>query len=157
MARFYQGKYRLQNPDKYAGVKAPIFRSGWEAKFFNFLDMNKNVSKWISEPSQMNIAYTLPDGTAHRYVPDVYCEMKLKDGSIKKFLIEIKPSSQSPFHVPPPAKPKRQTSKSMRNWRAAVKAYMTNKFKWMAAQAWCTKRGIKFIVFTEKESNGAFK
>jgi hypothetical protein len=156
MARFYQGVYKLQNPEKYAGNKAPIYRSSWEAKFDRFLDMNKNVVKWISEPSQMVIPYVLPDGSTHSYIPDYYVEMKLLDGSIRKFIVEVKPSKQSPFHSPPPKPPKKQTSKSMSNYRAALKTYTINKFKWLAAQEWCKKRGIRFIVYTEIEAKGGF-
>ena len=150
-AGFYQGKYKISYPGKYLGQKAPIARSSWEFTFMAFLDNNANVSKWISEPPTMTIGYKLPDGSSHRYIPDFYVEMKTKSGRTKRFLIEVKPSKQSPYHSPPPKEPKRRTTKAIANWRQALKMYITNKLKWEAAEKYCKTKGIKFMVMTEIE------
>jgi hypothetical protein len=154
---FYKGIFKISYPHKYCGMKPPIYRSSWEARFCGFLDNNKNVIKWDSEPSKMTIQYILPDGTEHKYVPDYYVEMKTRDGRIKKFLIEVKPSDQSPYHSPPPKEPKRKSAKAMRNFRGKLKMYLKNKYKWIEAEKWCKKRGLKFIVYTEIEACGGFK
>jgi hypothetical protein len=156
MSGFYQGKYKILNPEKYTGAKAPICRSGWEFKFARFLDVNKNVLAWDSEPSQMKIPYNLPDGTSHVYIPDFVVSMRTKDGRVKRFLVEIKPSAQSPYHTKMPAEPKNKTAKALRNHAAKMKMWVTNKFKWEATEKYCKKRGIAFLVYTEIEAKGAF-
>jgi hypothetical protein len=153
---FYKGKFCLHRPEKYMGNKSPVYRSSWEAKFFWWLENNKNVIKWESEPPKMKINYKLPDGSSHVYTPDVYVEMRTNDGRIKPFLVEIKPSAESPRHSPVPSEPKRKTNKAMSNYRTRVKTYFKNKSKWAATEEWCKKRGITFIVYTEIESGGAF-
>ena len=104
----------------------------------------------------MEINYVLPDGTKHRYIPDYYVEMRTRDGRVKKFLVEVKPQKQDPYSSPPPKEPKNKTAKAMRNYRKALRTYMTNACKFEAAEKWCKKRGIKFIVYTEVHAAGAF-
>jgi hypothetical protein len=155
-AAFYQGIYKMENPSKYIGGKAPMMRSGWEFKFARFLDLNDNVVKWASEHSKTVIPYKYPDGSNHRYIPDFWVEMRLRGGEVRKFLIEIKPSKESPYHVDAPKEPKRKTAKALRNYGAKLRTYMINKCKWDAAEEWCKKRGITFLVYTEIESGTAF-
>jgi glycerate-2-kinase len=69
----------------------------------------------------------------------------LKEGNIiKKYLIEIKPSSQT------------RTPKASKNKKASSLLYeqtqwIVNQAKWEAAKAYAKKRGFEFIILTEKE------
>ena len=65
-----------------------------ELKSMRWMDNNNNVLNWTSET--IVIPYISPkDGKMHRYFTDLSCEMKMKDGSIKKLLIEVKPEKQT--------------------------------------------------------------
>ncbi len=90
---FRQGVYKPINRNKYKGSKDPVYRSGWELKFFKFCDGNPNVLEWTSEG--IIIPYVSPvDNKVHRYFVDnmVY----IKEGEVtKRYLIEIKPSKQT--------------------------------------------------------------
>jgi len=156
MPKFYKGVYKVKHPEKYIGTAKPICRSGWEFTFARFLDLNKNVIRWGSELPTTVIEYTMPDFSKHRYIPDYYVEMRTREGNVRKFLVEVKPSKQSPRHVPPPKEPKKKTSKSLAQYRAALKVYVTNALKWKAAEEWCKARGITFLVITEKEAGIGF-
>lgn len=140
---FLQGKYKPANPEKYKGnILNIVYRSSWERKFLYYCDMNENVLEYSSE--EKAIPYRSPvDGKIHRYYPDFLIKVKESDGSIKKYMIEIKPSKQT---VPPP-KPKRQTKKYI----AEVYEYAKNQSKWEAAREWCADRGYEFKVITEHE------
>ena len=139
----YQGKFKPQNPLKYKGDPGNIFyRSGWELKLMFKLDHNPNVIWWRSE--EIALPYRSPvDGKIHRYFPDFLIKVKESNGSIKKYMIEIKPLKQT---VPPP-KPKRQTQKYI----AEVYEYAKNQSKWEAAKDWCADRGYEFKIITESE------
>ena len=147
---FYQGEWIVKRPEKYLGRKPPIYRSGWEAKFLGFLEESKNVVKWDSEPDNMILRYQTPDGAWHNYHPDFYVEMYDKKGNLNKFLVEIKPADQSPWHTKPKP-PKRKTTKAINRYRMMVQTHIKNAAKWKAAKEWCDKRGIKFMVLTEIE------
>ena len=72
-----------------------------------YCDTNDSVIEWGSE--EVIIPYLSPwDGRIHRYFPDFYIKIKQHDGSVKKFIIEIKPKKQC---SPPEKKPKRKTKK----------------------------------------------
>ena len=50
MARkFAQGRYNLKNPQKYIGLKTPLFRSSWEFAFMKFCDESPSIMRWSSE------------------------------------------------------------------------------------------------------------
>ena len=55
MGRFAQGKYTLQNPDKYVGTKTPTYRSSWEFTFMKFCDEHPSVAKWQVKQSKFHI------------------------------------------------------------------------------------------------------
>jgi hypothetical protein len=145
MKKFLQGKYTPKFPEKYKGNPYEIYyRSSWERKFCTYCDLNENVLEWQSE--EKCIPYRSPvDGKIHRYFPDFLIKVKDVNGSIKKYVIEIKPKKQT---VPPP-KPKRQTKKYIQE----VYEYARNQSKWEAARDWCMDRGYEFKVITEKELN----
>lgn len=145
MRKYYQGRYKVKNPEKYVGdVNNVIYRSSYELKFMNFLDGHPNVTKWGSE--ELIIPY-MWNGEPHRYFPDFVVEMVSKDGAIKKMLVEIKPWSETQ----PPVAPKKRTQKALLGYENAIITYTKNVAKWQHAKAFAEKNGAQFIVLTEKE------
>jgi hypothetical protein len=142
----YKGKFKPSFPQKYLGDPTNIiYRSLWELKFLKYCDTNVNILEYASE--ELAIPYRSPvDGKIHKYFPDVYIKVKEPDGSIKKYLIEIKPHKQTM----PPAKPKRQT----KGYIYEAYEYAKNQSKWEAAIDYCKDRGWTFKVITEKELYG---
>ena len=117
------------------------YKSSLELKAFQYLDLSDKVTKYSIEP--FAIKYVKPStGKVHRYFPDLL----IKIGNIT-FIAEIKSSSETK----PPIKPKKQTSKSIRNYKKAMTTYQINQSKWKAAQKFCDERNFKFIILTEKE------
>lgn len=138
---FRQGLFRPKNTKKYVGKTSPIYRSGWELKFFRWCDENENVLEWASE--SVIIPYINPiDGKAHRYYTDGVIALKELNG-IGKYIIEIKPSSQV---LKPIAGRKKQSTIIYEGRR-----YIQNMAKWEAAKKWCQQRNYKFLILTEKE------
>ena len=90
----YQGKYRPSFPRKYKGDPSNvIYRSSWEYKFMKWCDITPSVQEWGSE--EIVIPYLSPwDGRYHRYFPDFYVKVRSKNGSLKKYIIEVKPKHQ---------------------------------------------------------------
>ena len=139
----YKGKYKVRAPYKYKGNPTKvIYRSLWELKFMTYCDTNINILEWGSE--EVYMWYRSPvDNRAHRYFPDFYIKVREKDGTIKKYIIEVKPQRQTK----PPAKPKRQTKGYLRE----AFEYAKNQAKWKAAQEFCDDRRIEFKIITEDE------
>ena len=139
----YKGKYKPSFPEKYRGDPTNIiYRSLWERKFCVYCDTNEKILEWSSE--EKCIPYRSPiDGRIHRYFPDFLIKVKEANGSIKKYMIEIKPSKQTV----PPQKPQRQTKKYI----SEVYEYAKNQSKWEAAKDWCADRGYEFKIITEHE------
>jgi hypothetical protein len=142
----YKGKFKPSFPEKYVGNPTSIiYRSLWELKFLKYCDTNENILEYASE--ELAIPYISPvDGKTHKYFPDVYIKVKEPDGSIKKYLIEIKPYKQT---IAPP-KPKRQT----KGYIYEVYEYAKNQSKWEAAREYCKDRGWTFRILTENEIYG---
>lgn len=102
-------------------------------------DNNPNVLKWNSE--EMIVNYISPiDNRQHRYFVDFVIMVKTRNNEIKKYVVEIKPSAQT--EKPKTKNKKRLLEESM--------TYAVNQAKWEAAHAFCQKRGMEFIVLTEK-------
>lgn len=132
--------YIPRNPKKYKGSYPIILRSRWEIAFAQFCDLSEGVIEWASEPLQ--IPYRNPiKGRQSVYVPDFMICYKKKDGTIVKELIEIKPAREALLEM----------SKTPRD----IQARILNEAKWLAAQAWCQRKGIKFRVLTENELFGS--
>ena len=146
----YSGRYIAKKPKKYRGdSQRIIYRSLWERKFMVYCDTNESVIEWGSE--EFIIPYLSPwDGRIHRYFPDFYIKIKQHDGSIKKFIIEIKPKRQC---SPPDKKPKRKTKK----WFNEVKTWGVNEAKWKYATEWCGKNDMEFKILTEDHLNITYK
>ena len=103
----YKGKYTPTNPRKYTGNPSNIiYRSLWERKFMVYCDANNKIIEWGSE--EIIIPYLSPwDGRVHRYFPDFYIKVKQSNGTLKKFIIEVKPKKQTKPPKPVTRKTKR--------------------------------------------------
>jgi hypothetical protein len=141
----YKGKYKLKNPQKYKGDPTQVvWRSLWERKYMKYLDLNDHILEWSSE--EIFIWYKSPlDNRPHRYFPDFYVKEKMFDGSIQKYLVEIKPFKQ----LSPPKEPKRKT----KAYISEVMEYAKNQSKWEYAREWCKDRQYGFKILTENELN----
>jgi hypothetical protein len=143
--KFYKGIFKPKNIAKYKGdVKNIVYRSSWELKFMNYLDMHKDVLEWSSE--EFFIPYRSPiDNKLHRYFPDFYVKRKDKDGKVETLIIEIKPENQT--------KPPEKKSKVTKKYINEVYTWGVNEAKWKAAQEYCDDRKYKFMILTEKHLN----
>jgi len=105
-----------------------------------YCDNNSAVLEWGSE--EIIIPYISPlDGKRHRYFPDFYAKIKQADGTVKKFIIEVKPKKQ----CKPPDIPKKKT----KYFIAEVRTWGVNKAKWEAAIEYCNDHGMEFKILTE--------
>jgi hypothetical protein len=137
MAKFARGKFVPQHPDKYVGLKMPIYRSSWELSFMRFCDTNVSVQKWASEAVQ--IPYRDPlTGRNTVYVPDFFIQYADKNNRMNIELIEIKPASQTILE---------RVGKNKYNQAQFIK----NQAKWAAASLWCKQQGIKFRIVNEND------
>ena len=138
----YKGRYNPQHPKKYKGDHHNIvYRSLWERKFMVYCDTSDNIIEWGSE--EIIIPYLSPwDGRMHRYFPDFYIKVRQHNGTIKKFIIEVKPKKQC---SPPEKTPKRKTKK----WFKEVKTWGVNSAKWKYATSWCENNGMEFKILNE--------
>jgi hypothetical protein len=139
----------LKNPGKYASSdKLITCRSGWEITFvIKFLDVHPSVLQWTSESTVIPYLYPI-DGRMHRYFVDYWMKSLCSDGSVKEYLIEIKPYQET---LKPPV-PKRQT----KGYLERVHTYIKNMSKWDAARRYCTEqqrlgKQIEFMVITERD------
>ena len=135
MAKFHQGEYEPQNPQKYLGKGRPRYRSGWELTVFRMCDSHSSVVGWGSETHR--IPYKNPlTGKNSTYVPDLLMVYKDKNGQNHAEIVEIKPAGQTLGEA-----------KSQAEKAAAV----VNHAKWEAARAWCRAQGLGFRVITEHQ------
>lgn len=65
------------------------YRSGWELKYFEYLDSDENVISWESESIQIPYISNKKTGRIRKYIPDVL--VRRKSGIT---LEEIKPSNK---------------------------------------------------------------
>jgi hypothetical protein len=141
----YKGKYKLKNPQKYKGDPTNVvWRSLWERKYMKYLDSNEHILEWSSE--EIFIWYKSPiDNRPHRYFPDFYVKEQMSNGSIQKYLVEIKPKKQ----LKPPKEPQRRT----KGYLSEVMEYAKNQSKWQYAREWCEDRQYGFKILTEDDLN----
>lgn len=145
MSRWARGKFQLKNPDKYVGNHLPTYRSSWEWHFMTFCDKDPRIMKWASEA--IKIPYKDPfTGRQTIYVPDFFIQYADKTGRVQVELIEVKPASQTLLE---------KAGKNRNNQLQWAK----NQVKWRAAQAWCSRQGIKFRVLNENDlfHNGSMR
>ena len=143
-SKYHQGRFHPQNPQKYKGdSRNIIYRSSWELKFMKYCDRKINVLEWGSE--EFFIPYVSPiDGKVHKYFPDFFVKLKERSGQIKKYVIEVKPKSQT-------KRPIRTPRKRNKTFITEALTYEKNVAKWKAAQEWCQDRMLEFKIITEDE------
>ena len=141
MSKYYQGKFKPNNPKKYLGDPTNIiYRSGWEFKLMRYLDSHPNVIEWGSE--EVIIPYRSPiDGRIHRYFPDFIVKQINTHGNKETILIEVKPKAQT-------QEPKKSKTKTKR-YINEVMTWGINQAKWKAAEEFCNDRKWKFQIMTE--------
>lgn len=140
---FHKRRFVPQNPQKYSGdISNIIMRSSWETRFASWCDKNPSIVRWSSEETV--IPYVCPtDNKLHRYFIDFKIKVQQKDGSVRTYLIEIKPAKQTI----PPVFPGRRTQKYL----AESYGFIKNQAKWKAATEYAKDRGWEFKILTEKE------
>lgn len=137
MSKFAKGKFTPKNPEKYVGLKNPLYRSSWEWAFMNFCDNNPSIQRWASE--SIKIPYRNPVTNRQTvYVPDFFIQYVDKIGRMHSELIEIKPQNQ-------------QVMEKVGRNAVRATAYVVNQAKWAAAASWCKNNGIKFRVLNETD------
>lgn len=133
----YKGRYKIKNPDKYAGDPTKVvYRSLWERNAFRWCEDNPKVKLWNSEEVVVPYVSTV-DKKLHRYFVDLLIQMDDK----QTYLVEIKPKNQT---VAP--KKRRKTKKYINE----VLTYAKNNDKWEAADQFAKHKGWKFQVWTEE-------
>ena len=141
MAKYHQGKYKPKNPEKYEGDPTGIvYRSSWELKFMNWCDSNTAIIKWQSEETIIPYICST-DGKWHRYFIDFKIKVRDRSGTVKTYLVEIKPYAQTQ----PPQPPKRQSKRFIQE----VMTWGKNDSKWKYAKEYCKDRGLEFVILTE--------
>jgi hypothetical protein len=144
----YKGRFKPKNPAKYKGDPTNIvYRSMWEFKFFQFIDLHPDVIWWQSE--EMSVPYLSPiDGKYHRYFPDVILKKRVGEDLYETIMIEIKPQKQT---LPPDISKRNNTptGRISRRYLNEVKTFGINDAKWNAARKYCADRGWKFEIMTE--------
>jgi len=138
----YKGTFLPKNPSKYNGnSKNIIYRSNWELRVMKYFDDHPNVIWWAYE--ELTIPYVSPiDNKTHRYFPDFIVKMRLKDGKVTTYILEVKPLAQTKMPVQ-----KRKTKRFIQE----AATYAVNQEKWRAADLFCREHGWQFKVITEKE------
>jgi len=135
-------RFKPENPKKYVGkVNDIISRSSWETKMFHWCDNNPSVVRWNSE--DVIIPYfSNADGKMRKYHIDVYAAIKMKDGSVKQYIIEIKPYEQT-------IKPKMRGRKKKETYLKECYTFQVNTDKWQHATAWAKQNDMEFIIMDE--------
>jgi hypothetical protein len=138
----HSGKFNPKHPKKYNGNADNIcFRSSWELKVMQWLDLSESVIWWSSE--ELVIRYYNPvDNKIHRYFPDFIVNIKKRDGTLKTYVIEVKPEYQTKEPV--------RKRKTQRFIQESI-TYVVNQAKWKAATEFCKDHGWEFMVLTEKD------
>lgn len=104
-----------------------------------FLDTQQSVLKWGSEIKAIPY-YSSVDKRIRRYFPDFWALIKQPDGTEKKFIVEVKPHSQTK----PPRKGKNKDT-----YIEAVITWQRNQDKWSAAREFAKKYGFEFVIMDE--------
>jgi hypothetical protein len=143
--KYDQGQFHPRRVEKYKGKLPIIYRSSWEKKFCSFCDNTPQVIAWGSE--SVVIRYNDPSrkNTSHRYFIDFNMTVKTKDGSLQKFIVEVKPFKET-------QKPVLSARRKPATMKRELETYIRNQAKWKAATEWAKQKGgTKFIVITEKD------
>jgi len=148
----------LNKNGKYPPNKSKItFRSSWESIFANWCDIEENVIEWGSELIEIPY-FSQIDQKSHVYVTDFVFLSKNRDGTVDKWLIEVKPAIQVPrldecgqIKYPDLGQKKKLTQKKIERWQETCNVLRKNHEKWTQARLWAKAHGYKFKVITESE------
>ena len=162
-AKTHQGYYKLAlNPEKYIGNQTLIvYRSEWERKFCDYCCKSPSILEWSAEPISIpyyNRVANLEECKKYgldpnnpvnwkisNYHVDFWIKIKLPNGNIEKWLIEIKPKKE----CQPPKPCTSNKLKDKKRFNQEAKTWLINEAKWAAAKAFCEKQGWKFYIFHE--------
>lgn len=147
-SQFRQGYFRPRNPEKYLGdPSCIIMRSSWETRFCQWCDIHPQIVRWGSEPTYIPYHNPITKKQA-KYFVDFYIEVK-KGDLLEKYLIEVKPNSQT---KPPNQKllEGNRTLKKIQSYNWQLKTYVVNKAKFEAAVQFAKSKGMKFAICDEK-------
>lgn len=146
--KYYQGKYEIQNREKYIGnPDEVIYRSNYEKVFCKWCDLSQKVLRWGCEV--VKVPYVNPETKkTSNYIVDFYVEIDntKEPENPKKYLIEVKPSNE----LQKPSPPKKVSAKAYENFEYQAKMYIKNMEKWKAAINYAKSRGMQFRFVTEK-------
>ncbi len=151
--RSYKGHYSPVNRQKYKGDPTKvIYRSLWELHVMKTFDANPAVLSWSSET--VAIPYSDPTTKnesggykARRYFPDFWIRLLQKDGSIKEYIVEVKPFKET-------IQPIRKQGKKAKTLMEESITFAKNSAKWKSASEFCQRRGMIFKIMTENEIYG---
>ena len=162
--KFKQGYYKPTNPEKCL-TQIVIYRSGWEAKFCQWCDLNPNVVRWASEPIGIkylnpisNMEYCMKNGLnpndphnwkVCNYYTDFWIELQDSNDPtiIKRIFIEVKPFDQT--QCPKPLS-ESASLKERKAFNKAAETYLVHQQKWSDDKKYFNERGADFMVITEK-------
>jgi len=140
--KYHTGHYTPKNPEKYKGNYPIVWRSSWELKFLKWVDSTPEILEYISETVFIHYFNPVKQRMA-RYFPDFIIKQKKKDGSIKRYLIEVKPHKETKPPVRKQGKKKATLLYEQMSWAV-------NQAKWKQAQIWAKKHNMEFLIITEK-------
>lgn len=143
--KYKQGRFYPKNKNKYKGdIDNIIYRSSLELAYFNWCDINSSVKKWSSE--EIVVPYkNVIDGKIHRYFVDLWLKIEDRHGNIKEYIAELKPYTYTtPEHL------YTKSGKLTRSIRLK-KQWLINQMKWKEANNFAKKKGMNFIILTEKD------
>lgn len=129
------------------------YKSNLEERVCFWLDNNSKVIRWQYEGFSIDYAKPKFEGgrlhhiETHKYLPDFYVELYEKDGSIGKYIIEVKSKSATQ----PPIKPKKMTTKASQRYLQECALFAVNMNKWSAAKKFAKDRGLKFKMILDTD------
>ena len=145
-------KHKLIKVNKYGGV---MYRSSLEKKVMIYMDLCDDVIHWGAENIEIPYLLTEKDqfgvivkSSPHRYFPDIYYELKMDDGSVRRIVMEIKPAKQ--------CKPPKIAKKLSKSYKWEIEEWNRNMCKWEFAIQYCNKKGFEFKIFTEETASKMF-
>ena len=118
--------YRPSNQEKYNGSFPIISRSSWETQAMRYFDKCSKCISWGSESAVVRY-YDPTKQKTRRYFIDFTAVFETKDGSHKKFYIEVKPHRQT-------LQPKPTKRKKQKTFINECQTYDTNMAKRQAAR-----------------------
>ena len=141
--KYAQDMFYPKNPNKLIGKQSIMYRSSWELSVMHFFDTHPSIIQWASESISIRYVNPFKPNSPTFYIPDFLVLYQDKFGNHNKELIEVKPRREAIAKFAITAKDKM--------------ALQVNTMKWAAAQAFCKKTGLKFVVLTEEQIYAGIK